>query len=527
MRKRVNNLFVLITLLVTSLSTASAQQMNQESIVKFGQLLYFLENFYIESVDSDHMTEEAVKRVLELLDPHSTYISAKDVKAMNEPLEGNFEGVGIEFAIIRDTLTVASPVSGGPSEKVGIKAGDKIVTVDGESIASISLTNQQVHSYLRGEKGSRVNLEVVRKGVEDKLFFTVVRDKIPIHSVDALYEIEPGILYVKLGRFAANSTKEILEGMLELGITTVDGFILDLRGNSGGYLHTALEISNFFLEKGEAIVYTEGLHSPKSEEFAKGNGFFKEGPLAILIDEHSASASEIVSGAVQDWDRGVIIGRRSFGKGLVQRMMPLNDGAQLRLTVAQYHTPSGRAIQHPYEKGESEKYYNQLTERYERGEYFSRDSISFPDSLKYATLKEGRTVYGGGGIMPDIFVAADTTEHSNYYQHLIRRGVVTEFINSYWDGNRAAMKAKYDTFEKFDNHFSISPEELEELIKLATKEGIEYVEEELLRSKGRLLNYMKALIARNLHGNHAFYKVLNSYNDSELEKALNYIKKNI
>lgn len=519
--------FISFLLLSALFYQAEAQSpMNGELdkyVNKFGQVLFYLNNYYLDSTDNERISDEAIKALISTLDPHSSYISADEVQAMNEPLEGNFEGVGIEFAIIRDTLTVASPISGGPSEKVGIRAGDKIVGVDGENIASVGITNDMVFDYLRGPKGSKVVLTVERRGVSKALEFEVVRDKIPINSVDAVYEPADGIVYVKLSRFASRSSQEIISGILKLNLSEIKGFILDLRGNSGGYLGTAMEISNFFLEAGQTIVYTEGMRVPTMTERAKGTGFYKNGPLAVLVDENSASASEIVAGAVQDWDRGVIIGRRTFGKGLVQQMLPLNDGAQLRLTVARYHTPSGRVIQSPYEEGAAENYYKSFVERYERGESFNKDSIHFPDSLKYSTLIKQRTIYGGGGIMPDLFIPADTTGYSEFYSKLLRRGVILDFVNDYFDSNRKELESRFGSFEIFNNEFDFEPEVADSLIKYALSKGLDYSDKEYEKSKKQIASYVKALIGRSLFDSEVFHRVLNESDDRVFEAAIKYV----
>lgn len=523
MRKLFISLLTFGALIASTISYGQGDDINKQ-VSKFGQVLFYLNNYYLDTLNNSTITEEAVKSLISSLDPHSSYISAKEVKAMNEPLEGNFEGVGIEFAIIRDTLSVASTVSGGPSERVGIRSGDKIVAIDGEDIASKGLTNEMVFKYLRGPKGTKVMLAVERRGVEGTLAFEVIRDKIPINSVDAAYEAAPGILYIKLSRFAANSTHEIINNILELNMGQLKGFILDLRGNSGGFLGTAMEITNFFLESGETIVYTEGLRVPRMEEKARGTGFYKNGPLAVLVDENSASASEIVAGAVQDWDRGVIIGRRTFGKGLVQQMLPLNDGSQLRLTVARYHTPSGRVIQSPYEAGSTADYYKAFMERYERGESFNRDSIHFPDSLKYSTLKKKRTVYGGGGIMPDIFIPADTTNYTNYYGELSRKGVIIEFMNDFSDKNRDFYKGKYPNFEKYFEEFEFNQEVFAQLADFAAQKGVKHNNQEMEKSLNQIRIYMKALFARSLFGTTAFYRVTNGTEDKSFEAALRFIE---
>ena len=518
---------ILLTITVfVSVATVTAQNrdvVNSYSS-KFAQVLYYINNYYLDTLNNEKITDEAFKAMLQQLDPHSAYVAAKDVKAMNEPLQGNFEGIGIEFAIVKDTLTVVAPVSGGPSERVGIRAGDKIVAVGGENIASISMTTEKVYSYLRGPKGSKVVLSVVRKGVNEPISFEVERDKIPINSVDAAYEVEPGIAYIKLSRFALNSAEEIITSLIGLNIKDLNGLILDLRGNSGGSLGSAIEISNFFLESGQTIVYTEGAKVPPMREKANGLGFYKKGELAVLIDENSASASEIVAGAIQDWDRGTIIGRRSFGKGLVQQVLPLNDGSELRLTIARYHTPSGRVIQSPYEAGNTEKYYKALYDRYENGELFNAESIQFPDSLKYTTLKKERIVYGGGGIMPDIFIPADTTYYSNYYGALVRRGIVLDYMNDLSDTNRDKWKAQYKDFDSFDKNFVIDKQLLDSLVAFGQSKGLEPNYTELEHSKRQIELYMKALAARSVFDISSYYKIVNSYDDPVFEKAMEVIR---
>lgn len=486
----------------------------------FGQALYYINQYYIDTVNNEKVVGNAIREAISQLDPHSSYISASEVKAMNEPLEGNFEGVGIEFSIIRDTLTVVNPVVGGPSERVGIRAGDKIISVGDENIASTNLTNERVYKYLKGAKGTRVKLGISRRGVNEKLSFEVVRDKIPINSVDIVYEPKKDILYIKLSRFSSTSAQEIVSEVSKLGKRSWKGVILDLRGNGGGYLATAFEISNMFLEKGQLIVYTEGRSVPKMVEHADGNGLFKKENLAVLIDESSASASEILAGAVQDWDRGVVIGRRSFGKGLVQQMMPLPDGSQLRLTIARYHTPSGRVIQSPYEEGAAAKYYKALYERYSRGEYFKKDSIHFPDSLKYKTLVKGREVYGGGGIMPDIFVPADTTGYTNYYGTIARRGIILDYMNELADKNRDSWKVSYKSFDSFVKFFNNDGSVTEGLVAYAEKQGIARNEDQLAISKAEIETFIKALAARTLFGAEGYFKIVNFRGDQVFDKAL-------
>ncbi len=514
-------LIILLSLMALGMMAQNGNNVSGQ-ITKFGQTLYYINNYYLDTVNFKTIVDKAIIAAIGELDPHSSFISSDDVKAMNEPLEGEFEGIGVEFAIIHDTLTVQAPVFGGPSEKVGILTGDKIVSVNGENIAGISLTNEMVFKYLRGAKGTKVDLGIVRKEERKLLIFTVVRDKIPLNSVDAVYQVEPGYLYIKLSRFASSSYDEMIQAMASVK-GAIKGIILDLRGNSGGYLYSAIKIANEFLDKNNMIVYTQGRTVPDMKELADGNGKYKRGPLVLLVDENSASASEIVSGAVQDWDRGIIIGRRTFGKGLVQQAMPLSDGSQLRLTIAKYHTPSGRVIQSPYKNGKSQEYYLDFYKRYAHGESFSKDSIHFPDSLKYKTLRLKRTVFGGGGIMPDIFVPADTSYYSDYYASLLRRGVVIEYMNDQIDKNRKVWSV-YSSFEKFDKHFIITDDMFNGLVDAAKKKGIEPDEAQIAISKNVLKIYMKALVASSIVGRDAFYRILHKYDDPVFIKTMEVLK---
>ena len=491
-------------------------------VSKIGQTLYNIDKYYLDTINFPNMTEEIVKMIIEKLDPHSAYISAKDVAAMNEPLVGNFNGIGVEFALINDTLTIQATVPGGPSEKVGIKAGDKIIAVDGETISGTNLTIERVHGYLRGPKGSKVAVSILRKGEGELLDFVITRDKIPLNSVDASYELEPGYIYVKLSRFAATSYQEIMKAILAIDGPR-KGIVLDLRGNGGGYLVAALQIANEFLGKGELLLYTEGRKVQRMSEYANGRGLLQNTPVVVLIDENSASASEIVSGALQDWDRGIIIGRRSFGKGLVQQQFNLLDGSQLRLTIARYHTPSGRVIQSPYEQGKAEDYYKAFYERYAKGETFSRDSIQLPDSLKYRTLRLGRTVYGGGGIMPDIFIPADTSHYTPFYGEIVRKGLITDFINSYVDNNRPQLARKYKSAEDFEKSFVVTDKFFNEFLSYCKEKGVEPKENEIEISGPELKKYLKGFILRNLFDFNSYLRYLNR-DDREILKALEVLK---
>ena len=421
--KKIKVYALLVCLLAAS--TAQAQSFGSAAMRKLQMAEFAISNFYVDKVDEDKLVEEAIIKMLAQLDPHSTYSDAEEVKKMNEPLQGNFEGIGVQFQMIEDTLLVVQPVSNGPSEKVGILAGDRIIAVNDSAIAGVKMSTEDIMKRLRGPKGSKVNLTIVRRGVQDPLVFTVKRDKIPILSLDASYMIQPKIGYIRINRFGATTAEEFKKAMKDLQKQGMKDLILDLQGNGGGYLNAAIDLANEFLGQKELIVYTEGRTAQRSEFFAKGNGEFRDGRLIVLVDEYTASASEIVSGAVQDWDRGIIVGRRSFGKGLVQRPIDLPDGSMIRLTIARYYTPAGRCIQKPYDS--STDYNKDLIDRFNHGELMNADSIHFPDSLKVQTKKLKRTVYGGGGIMPDYFVPIDTTLYTDYHRKLVGKGVIIKF----------------------------------------------------------------------------------------------------
>lgn len=508
-------------LIFVTFDNLKAQDISKD-IRKLAQTMYYMNRYYLDTVNFTQISDEAVSAMMKKLDPHSAFISAKDVKAMNEPLEGNFDGIGIEFAIINDSLSVQNVIAGGPSEKVGLRTGDKIVSVDGEAISATNLDIPRVHKYLRGPKGSRVELGIFRKGVPEILDYTVVRDKIPINSIDSHYLTPDNILYIRLTRFAATSYNELIDVLRGLSCKP-SGIILDLRSNVGGYLTAALMIANEFLDKGEMILYTEGLRSPRKMEYADGRGVLKDIKTAVLIDENSASASEIVSGALQDWDRATIIGRKSFGKGLVQQQLPLEDGSVIRLTVARYHTPSGRVIQAPYEMGDAAGYYKNFYERYKRGEYFSKDSIQLLDSLKYQTLRLKRTVYGGGGIMPDIFIPADTSFYTKFYGELVRKGIITDFANDYSDKHRDELVSKYKDYNTFIEKYNVTDDLFGQFLLYAEKKGAKQKEGQLEISGNEIKRFIKSLVVRNLYGFNRFIEYLNR-DDREVQRALDVIR---
>ena len=488
------------------------------------QLAQFaIANLYVDNTDENKLVESAIKGMLEELDPHSTYSNAEEVKKMNEPLQGNFDGIGIQFNLAEDTLFVIQPVSGGPSEKVGLRAGDRIVEVNDTLIAGVKMSTEDITRRLKGPKGTKVNVKVVRRGVAEKLTFTITRDKIPVYSLDASHMMTPQIGYIKINRFAATTHEEFMDALASLKGQGMQDLILDLQGNGGGYLNAAIDIANEFLKNGELIVYTEGRRNPRREFFAKGNGKHQQGRLIVLVDEYSASASEIVSGAVQDWDRGMVVGRRTFGKGLVQRPIDLPDGSMIRLTVARYYTPSGRCIQKPYES--IEKYNADLIERYNRGEMMSADSIHFPDSLKSQTLKLGRTVYGGGGIMPDYFVPVDTTLYTQYHSQLSNKGVLLKVHFQLIDTYREKWEKKFKDYATFCQEFKLSDKMMDQLIEEGKKEGVEYNEEQYKKSEPLIRLQLKALIARDLWDMNEYYHTINAANES-VKKAVELLTNN-
>lgn len=468
-----------------------------------------INNFYVDTVDSDLLAREAIGSMLKKLDPHSVLIPAGEVKAMNEPLDGNFEGVGIEFAIMEDTLTVVSAIPGGPSHKVGISSGDRIVAINGSNIASIGIQNSDVFGLLRGKKGTEVTMTILRKGTQKSIDYRVVRDKIPINSVEAAYMISPATGYIKINRFAATTHDEFCDALKLLKKQNMDKLILDLRGNGGGFLKAALDIADELVGPDKMLLFTQGNSVPRREHHATRGGLWEKGGLLVLIDEFSASASEIVAGAIQDWDRGVIMGRRSFGKGLVQRPFTLPDGSEIRLTIAKYYTPSGRSIQKPYENG-VKAYRDEINHRLLHGELVYRDSIKFENEKMYKTLGSKRLVFGGGGIMPDIFVPLDTLMYTPLYRNLHASGVFNRFVLHYVDDNRTDLKQNYSDFATFESGFSVPDSLMDQLLREAGVEMEEVENREQLMISGTLIKtQLKAYVARDLWGTSAYYQIMN------------------
>ena len=481
---------------------------------KFDHLMNYLNSKYVDTVDQKKLTQTAIENVLDKLDPHSFYIPPQDLENVNNSLEGKFEGIGIEFFIVNDTITVVSPISGGPSEKLGIRAGDKIVEIEDTSVAGKGITNKDVIDKLRGPKGSEVTISIKRPNEDELIPYTITRDKIPIHSVDVGYMINDRIGYIKISRFSGKTFDEFAEKLKTLLDEDMKKLILDLRQNPGGYLGASTLLADEFLSGRKMIVYTEGKSYQRKAYKAKNPGRFEEGELAILIDEGSASASEIVAGAVQDWDRGTVIGRRSFGKGLVQEQFQMEDGSALRLTVARYHTPSGRCIQKPY-GDDNQEYYREIANRFQNGEYVHPDTSTPSDSLLYTT-SEGDTVYGGGGIMPDIFVPMDTSGNMRYYSKL--RAKIPPFVYGYYADHKELFK-EVENPRTYREIFQLPGQTYRAFLSYAEEQGIPIKEDELGELKPRITTTLKAYLGRQMWRNKGYYPVMNTI-DTTFQSAL-------
>ncbi len=512
MNQSISRTLTLIVILASLLTARAQMRINMGSdspLRKLSMAEMAILNLYVDSVDEKKLVEDAIRGMLKELDPHSSYSTAKETKAMTEPLQGSFEGIGVQFNMVDDTLLVIQPVLGGPSEKVGIVAGDRIVSVNDSAIAGVKMTKEEIMRRLRGKKGTKVRLGIVRRGIADLLSFTVTRDKIPVKTLDASYMIRPRVGYIRIGSFGATTYDEFMEAADSLrrqGMTTL---VLDLEDNGGGYMQAAVKIANEFLQKGNLVVYTEGRSVPRQEFNADGRGRLQDIEVYVLINEYSASASEIVTGALQDHDRGTIVGRRSFGKGLVQRPLDFPDGSMVRLTIAHYYTPSGRCIQKPYVKGQAKEYAEDIEKRFKHGELYSADSIHFDDSLKYETLRLHRTVYGGGGIMPDHFVPLDTTQYTYLHRQMAAKSIIINANLHYIDKHRKQLRRDYPTFSKFREQFVMPAQVLEDMRGEAEKQKIKVTEEEWQRTLPNLRLQLKALVARDLWGMSEYFSIMN------------------
>ncbi len=509
-------------LLFFSIIIANGQVAGAKDLHKLQVAWQIINTMYVDTVNSPGLAEAAIKSMLQQLDPHSSYVSAKDVKAMDEPLEGSFDGIGVEFSIVHDTLVVASVLNDGPSEKVGVQVNDRIIKIDEKSIAGIGISNSDVMKMLRGRRGSRVDIEVLRKGKAKPLVFKIKRDKIPIFSVDASYIADNKIGYIKISRFGAQTHDEFVKALEELKKQGMKSLIVDLRGNGGGYLKAAFDIADELIDSKKMIVYTKGNASPLMEFKSSAKGLFERGPLVVLIDEGSASASEIVAGAIQDWDRGVIVGRRSFGKGLVQRPIKLPDGSEIRLTTAKYYTPSGRCIQKSYENG-TNQYKDEINHRLETGEMVNALNIPVNNNEVYKTLMLQRTVYGGGGIYPDLFVPLDTTRMSVLATRILRAGLMQRYIVSLTEEMKERF-SEFGNFKAFDKYFVVTDEMLRLFVREAKGENIDCTVGQLKEEK-ILMIQIKALVARRLFTDSDYYKVMNPEIDI-YKRGLELLKNN-
>lgn len=495
----------------------SAQYSRSNSASRQQQKLLMVENIvnnlYVDNVDEEKIVENAVRGILENLDPHSSYSTKEETTSSQETMQGSFSGIGIQFNMQKDTLYVVQTIAGGPSEKVGILPGDRFIAVDDSITAGRKLKNTDIMKRLRGPKGTKVNIKVKRGSNAELLEFRITRDDIPLNSIDAVYMADGKTGYIRLSRFAATSYKEFKDAITKLKKQGMQQLILDLTDNGGGYMQIAAQIANEMLNRGNLIVYTQGRKSPRQNLNADGSGTFRTQKVVVMINQFSASASEILSGAVQDWDRGVVVGRRSFGKGLVQREFLLPDSSSFRLTIARYYTPSGRNIQKPYVKGDREDYDKDIIDRYNHGELQSADSIHFADSLKHTTLRLHRTVYGGGGIMPDVFVPLDTTQYTDYHRRLVAKGIIPQFALRYVDKNRADLKAQYPDAQKFIKEFTVTDEMLNNLVDAGKAEKVDFDKQQFNQSKEMLRTFVKAAIANDLFSTGAYFQIVNEQND--------------
>ena len=509
-----------VTMCLALSFTLSAQRSLPQALQKLMNAEYAISSLYVDSVNEDKLVEEAIKGMLESLDPHSSYTDAKETKELEEPLQGEFSGVGIQFNMNKDTLYVIQTVPGGPSERVGVLAGDRIIYVNDTIIAGVKMKNSDIQKRLRGKKGTNVTIKVKRPGVKELITFRITRDNIPLHSIDAQYMLDERTGYLRISRFGAKTHEEMMDALKELKKQGMTQLIMDLSDNGGGYLNAAIDMCNEFLDRGQLMVYTEGDNSPRNEANANGWGEYQDLHMVVMVNQYSASAAEIFAGAMQDWDRAVIVGRRTFGKGLVQRPFKFEDGSMMRLTVARYYTPSGRCIQKPYNRGDKKAYEKELLDRANEGEYYSLDSIQFNDSLRYTTRLNHRIIYGGGGVMPDVYVPIDTSEYSTYYRDLSAKGILNQYVIKYVDKNRKSIAKQYGTLDAFDRGFAVSDEMMRDLIAMGEQDSVKFDEEKYRTSELLLKDIVKGLIARDVYGDQSAYNVIINHRNPDLKAAI-------
>lgn len=493
-------------------NNSNQSPMNLTPEQKIAIATQIINNYYVEETNTDSLVQEGIKAMLKTLDPHSVYSNPEETKELTTPLEGKFSGIGIQFNMSTDTVYVIQPTSGGPSQKVGIQPGDRIIYANDTLIAGQKLTNSKIIKILRGPKGSKIKLKVKRPSVKELLEFVVTRDDIPVYSVDAAYMIDDKTGYISITRFADETGKEVAEALDKLSKQGMKKLVLDLQDNGGGYLGAAGELASLFLPKGSPIVSTKGLRAPETVYDNPSNGKYLDLPLVVAVNQYSASSSEIFAGAMQDNDRGLVVGRRTYGKGLVQRPFPFPDGSMIRLTTQKYYTPSGRSIQKHYDKGKGEEYYIDMLNRYSNGELWTPDSIHLTDSTRYVTLRNGRNVYGGGGILPDVFVPADTSYYSPYYRDLVAKGSLNRYVLDYVDHHRKALLKKYPSEDTFTKGFEPDEGMEKGLIAAGKKDSVEFVEKDWQRSLPVLKAMMKGLIERDLYDNGSYTRAVNHFN---------------
>lgn len=513
---------LLILSLLGGVVFLQAQNKDFEAVQKLHYVEQIIENYYVDSVNPDHIVEEAIIAMLKTLDPHSTYTNAEATKALTEPLQGNFSGIGIQFNMLDDTIRVIQTVVGGPSEKVGIIAGDRIMAANDTLISGVKMSQADAMKHLRGPKGSVVMIKVLRKGTPEPIEFRIVRDEIPTYSVSAAYMADDDTGYIKITLFGETTVGEVKEAIDKLSKQGMKDLVIDLEDNGGGYLMAAVELAEMFLDEGDMIVYTDGLNAKPTYYHNRKNGKLRDQPLVVMVNQYSASASEIFSGAIQDNDRGVIVGRRSFGKGLVQRPFPFPDGSMVRLTTSRYYTPSGRSIQKPYTSGDDSDYDLDILKRYQAGEFNSADSVHFDPNLMKSTLRLNRPVYGGGGIMPDAFVPIDTTYYTDYYRDLVAKAIINRWCIQYIDNNRNELKKLYPTEGDFVAKFEVTDSMLRSLTELGSREGVEFNQEQFEISKPAIETVTKGLIGRDLFEQSTYYRIANSLNPN-YRKAIEII----